>query len=278
MDSTGHAWLWRGWNRITPTILKASGYSQPSAAADLLQHAPVIVTPSLAVHALPLGGSNAYLLETAKGVTLIDAGLPLSEETILARLTQIGRTDLRLIFITHAHVDHYGSAAALRRTTGAAIAVHHADAADLAAGRSRLGMIRGRSWTQNAMPMLERLIRVEPTEADLLLEEGRLPAAFGLDACIVHTPGHTAGSCTLLVEGGYAFVGDLISTQRKPHVQAAYAQDWSQIRAGVEKVRRLRPLRLFPGHGLSSISQEMLAALKIDGPAAQAHPTGPKGR
>lgn len=271
MDSTRHAWLWRGWNRITPAILTAAGYSQPSAAANLLQHAPVIVTPSLRVHALPLASSNAYLLETAEGVMLVDAGLPLSEETILARLTQIGRADLRLIFITHAHVDHYGSAAALRRATGAAIAVHRADAADLAAGHSRLGTIRGRSWTQNAMPMLERLIRVEPTEADLLLEEGRLPAAFGLDACVVHTPGHTVGSCTLLVKGQYAFVGDLISTQGKPHIQAAYAQDWSQIGAGVEKVRRLRPLHLFPGHGSSSLSQEMLDGLQIDGPAAQAH-------
>jgi glyoxylase-like metal-dependent hydrolase (beta-lactamase superfamily II) len=265
------AWLWRGWRRVTPAVTRwALPAPRDPALALTPRRDPVIVTPSLRVHALALGVSNAYLLETAQGVILVDTGLPLSEEMILARLATLGRADLRLIFITHAHVDHYGSAAALRRQTGAAIAVHRADAEDMAAGRTRLGTIRAWGWTQPTLPRLEPLLRVEPAKADLVLEEGKLPGALRLDAQVVHLPGHTSGSCALLVEGQYAFIGDLISTVGPVHVQRSYAQDWPQVAASVEKLRGCRPVQLFPGHGHTCITAAMLDALTLDGPAAHA--------
>src|SRR5690606_31949711 len=89
-------------------------------------------------------------------------------------------------------------------------------------------------------------------------------------ARLVHTPGHTPGSSTLLVEQRYAFVGDLISTNGRAHIQRAYAQNWSQVAAGLETLRRLRPAYLFPGHGPTLVTEEMLAALEVDGPAATA--------
>ena len=61
---------------------------------------------------------------------------------MLEKMHELGRSDLKLIWITHAHYDHYGSAAALRELTGARIGIHPADAGDLAAGKSRLGTPR----------------------------------------------------------------------------------------------------------------------------------------
>jgi glyoxylase-like metal-dependent hydrolase (beta-lactamase superfamily II) len=49
-------------------------------------------------------------------------------------MKELGRTDLKAIWITHAHYDHYGSAATLRRATGARIGVHPADANYLVRG------------------------------------------------------------------------------------------------------------------------------------------------
>lgn len=271
MDTPGRAWLWRSWRMMTPTITRWAVPSVHDPALALTgRDGPVLATPNLCVHALPLGVSNAYLVESAQGVILVDAGLPLCEEIILARLAALGRNDLQLIVITHAHVDHYGSAAAVRRATGAAIAVHHADAADMAAGRTRLGSIRAWSWTQPALPLMEPLLRVEPTDADLLLDEGPLPDALGLDARIVHLPGHTPGSCALLVEGQYAFIGDLISTNGAAHVQRSYAQDWRQVAASVEKLRGCRPAQSFPGHGPAGLTGATLAKLALDGPARRA--------
>lgn len=271
MDTPGRAWLWRSWRTMTPALTRWAVPSVHGPALALARRdGPVLATPTLRVHALMLGASNAYLLESAHGVVLVDAGLPLCEEIILARLARLGRRDLRLIVITHAHVDHYGSAAAVRRATGAAIAVHRADAADMAAGRTRLGSIRAWGWAQPTLPLVEPLLRVEPTGADLLLDEGALPDALGLDARIVHLPGHTPGSCALLIEEQYAFTGDLISTNGTAHVQRSYAQDWRQVAASVEKLRGCRPVQSFPGHGPTSLTGAMLAELALDGPAGYA--------
>jgi glyoxylase-like metal-dependent hydrolase (beta-lactamase superfamily II) len=87
-------------------------------------------------------GVRVHLIEGRDGVVLVDAGAPRKEELILRRLREIGRDDLRLIYITHDHLDHYGSAAAVKRSTGAAIAVHEADAEAMALGRTPLGSVR----------------------------------------------------------------------------------------------------------------------------------------
>jgi glyoxylase-like metal-dependent hydrolase (beta-lactamase superfamily II) len=77
---------------------------------------------SLKIHSLQLGPSIAYLIESESGLVLVDAGVPELDKVILAYLKKIGRDDLKLIYITHAHLDHYGSAEALRQATGAQIA------------------------------------------------------------------------------------------------------------------------------------------------------------
>jgi glyoxylase-like metal-dependent hydrolase (beta-lactamase superfamily II) len=97
------------------------------------------VTPvAYQIHTLWTVGSYAYLLKGPEGLALVDAGLWRNGAPILRALRRLGRDDLRLIFLTHAHVDHYGSAAAIRRATGAPIAIHHADRDALAQGATPL--------------------------------------------------------------------------------------------------------------------------------------------
>jgi glyoxylase-like metal-dependent hydrolase (beta-lactamase superfamily II) len=202
------------------------------------------------VHYVPLLESRVYIIESDSGVVMVDAGWPSRAQAILETMRQIGRTDLRLIFITHAHFDHYGSAIAIRRATGAPIAIHHADAAAMARGTTQIGMVR--SWGLLGKPLLpftERLLRPEPTSADIHFHDGYRLDQFGLDAVALHTPGHTAGSCCLLVNGDAIFVGDLFSSRPRLGPQACYAQDWARIPAGVQRVLAFEPQWIFPGHG-----------------------------
>ena len=66
---------------------------------------------------------NVYLLNSPGGLTLIDAGFPRDTSKILKGITSIGRNpdDVRHILLTHAHPDHIGGAAALRKRTGAQV-------------------------------------------------------------------------------------------------------------------------------------------------------------
>jgi glyoxylase-like metal-dependent hydrolase (beta-lactamase superfamily II) len=194
--------------------------------------------------------SLAYLIEGQEGLILVDAGLPGDERRVLNQMQALNRDDLRLIFITHAHLDHYGSAAALRQLTGAPIAIHQDDGEAMAGGRTRLGTARGLARIVGAcLPVLESLRKPEPTLADLFLNDGDSLSDFGLEAAVLHTPGHTVGSSSLLVEERLAFVGDLLTTTGRPHLQRNFAQDWSLIPQSFDRLMARRPEWVYPGHG-----------------------------
>jgi len=216
------------------------------------------------IHRISVAGfANAYLLEGKDGLILVDAGPPLFEQQILDKMEELGRDDLRLIFITHAHIDHYGGAAVISAATGALIAIHEADAEALAKGETRLGSVRylPRQVTDYVLPRLEPNIRINPTEADVLFKDGADLSEYGLDARVIHLPGHTPGSAGLVVDQQIAFIGDLISTAGGPHIQRSYADDWMQLRRNVEQLKERKPSIIYAGHGSEPLTAEELDAL-----------------
>ena len=219
------------------------------------------------VHTIITGTSTAYLIETDAGLVLVDAGYPKYERRMLRRMRALGQDSLRLIFITHAHLDHYGSAASLRRLTGAPIAIHRADADAMARGETPVGSVRGRGWfTWMLLRLFEPHLRAEPTPPDVLLNDGDHLRAYGLDASVLHTPGHTPGSSCLIVEGRIAFVGDLLSNTIRPHVQGSFADDWSLIPQSLSRLKALRPEWVYAGHGRRPLSGEAFQRMTRQSP------------
>jgi glyoxylase-like metal-dependent hydrolase (beta-lactamase superfamily II) len=222
------------------------------------------------VHAVPLGLSQAYLLESDAGLVLIDAGSPHQERVILRHLQALRSADasppnLQLIFITHAHLDHYGSAAALRRLTGAPVAIHRADAEAMARGETRLGSTRGMGKLMEVLlPLVESCFRPEPVTPDLLLEDGDNLADYGLEARVLHTPGHTLGSSCLVVEERLGFVGDLLTNSGRPHLQRLLAEDWSLLKQSYARLQEMELETVYPGHGRRPVSGKVLQDLIAD--------------
>ena len=214
------------------------------------------------VHTISMRMSTAHLIESDSGLVLVDTGLPHSERSVIQRMRTLGRDDLGLIFITHAHLDHYGCAAALRRITGAPIAIHRADSDALARGDTIVGSTRG--WgklTWAFLRLFTPIVRPEPTQPDLVLEDGDSLHSYGLDAVALHTPGHTPGSACLVIKGHSAFVGDLLSTRGRPHVQRYFAQDWSLIPGSLDRLQALKPKWVYTGHGHHPLSETTLRRL-----------------
>ncbi len=216
------------------------------------------------VHSLQLGPSMAYLIESESGLVLVDAGVPELDKVILAYLKKIGRDDLKLIYITHAHLDHYGSAKSLSEATGAQITVQTADAGVMAAGETRLGTVRDRETVSDfALPTIEEWLAVlQPTLPDFVVEDGDRLDEFGIDAYVVHTPGHTPGSSVLMLNDRYAFAGDLVSGTGSPHAQSTYAYDWDQLADSLAHVQSLNPDLVFAGHGTDPITAEEFQELE----------------
>src|SRR5262249_61709874 len=71
---------------------------------------------------------NAYLVEQAGEVTIVDAGVPGYYHDIDRELAAMGRTpaDVRALVLTHGHSDHIGFAERLRRERRVPVSVHEA--------------------------------------------------------------------------------------------------------------------------------------------------------
>jgi glyoxylase-like metal-dependent hydrolase (beta-lactamase superfamily II) len=112
---------------------------------------------------------------------VVDPGDEIAD--ILARLAR-HRLTLRQIVVTHAHIDHIGGAAQLKRVTGAPVLFHQADLPILAMLEMQA------AWLGIPTP--------EQVALDQSAEDGLSAGIPGLDAKVIHTPGHTPGSICLL--------------------------------------------------------------------------------
>lgn len=131
-----------------------------------------------------------YLITTPKGHILINTGLAASAKMIKTSVESLGFkfTDIRILLTTQAHYDHMGAMAAIKKMTGAAMAVDEKDAAVMADGGSSdyaLGGF-GRSY--------------QPLKADRLLKDGDTVSLGGINLVMLHHPGHTKGSCSFLFD------------------------------------------------------------------------------
>ncbi|MEZ5701341.1 MAG: MBL fold metallo-hydrolase [Burkholderiaceae bacterium] len=164
---------------------------------------------------LPFGLVNCHLIVGATGCILIDAGLPGSENKVGRALKRLGRSfrDITLIVVTHAHVDHAGSAARLRELTGAPILAHAGDL-DCYLQRKPMNFCEtgwfGRFFMRTGLilqpytPFTPDLLLYDATRVDL----GR----YGVEGVAFSTPGHTAGSVSVQLGSGDALVGDLVAS------------------------------------------------------------------
>jgi hydroxyacylglutathione hydrolase len=164
---------------------------------------------------LPMGLVNAHLIQGPAGAVLVDAGLPNTEHQVARTLRRcaLGWHDVKLIVITHAHIDHAGNALRLKELTGAAVCAH---AGDLPHYLQREPMSFCSTGTFGRLFLRAGLIRRPylAFEPDILLQPGETLALerYGLDGHVVSTPGHTAGSISVQLNDGAALVGDLVSS------------------------------------------------------------------
>lgn len=201
------------------------------------------------IHPLNCGLGMAYLFELPQGLFLCDTGSPGQAKRIVKKMEALRRTDLKAIWITHAHYDHYGSAAALRQLTGALIGVHPADAESLKRGQSPLGTARHYGVLfRPALALLDPILPLAATQPDFTLEDGESLARFGFNATVLHTPGHTPGHSCLLLPDGIVIVGDLVAGIRRKRLQRLVATDWSELPGSLARLQAASPAWVYTGH------------------------------
>ena len=163
---------------------------------------------------------NWTLVTDGDGVMLIDAGFPGNRDDVLTSLAELGFgvDDLRAILLTHAHIDHFGSAIWFAKTHGTPVYCHAAEVghskreyleqaspADIA---KHIWHPRYLAWTV-AISRKGALTREGIPSTQALTDD----VAAGLPGApmAVPTPGHTGGHCSFVVDG-VLVAGDALVT------------------------------------------------------------------
>lgn len=132
-----------------------------------------------------VGASNiaSYLITTPAGHILLDTGTKEMSAIVPRSIDKLGfkLSDVKIMLSGHAHYDHVGAHAALKRSTGAKVMALAADAPALEAGKDQ-SPLQDEGW--------------EPVEVDRVLQHGDTVKLGGTTMRAVHAPGHTPG-CTV---------------------------------------------------------------------------------
>jgi glyoxylase-like metal-dependent hydrolase (beta-lactamase superfamily II) len=190
--------------------------------------------------------ANSYVIVRGDELLVIDTGWPGNAKKIMAYIARLGKkpSDVRFIIVTHAHVDHAGSAAELKKLTGAKIVAHFNDAPDLRNGKHSFTAIKGHRGF--VVKLLISLIRYRATEPDIIVTD---KSQIG-DLEIIPTPGHTNGSICVYESGKAIFVGDAIGVDLdgNPRPIRRYNLDTVKAMDSLKMIATLDFQALLPGH------------------------------
>jgi len=198
--------------------------------------------------------SNAYLVANGKQAILIDCGMKKKEKKILVALArmQLSPRDIQLIILTHTHYDHAGSIKALQQITNAKVLVHKAEAECLDQGYCAFP--KGTMWFPKIMSAIGRALnkwvgRYAPVTPDILISKKFDLQPFGIGGYVLPTPGHTAGSLSVVIAEDHAIVGDTLFNIFKHSVFPPYANDQEGLLKSWKKLLEIRCEYFYPGHG-----------------------------
>src|ERR1035441_2508109 len=129
----------------------------------------------------------SYLIVTPKGNILINSSLQASVPLIRSSIRQLGFkfSDTKILLISHAHYDHCGGSAKVKRLTGAKYFVMDADVPVVESGGKA-------DFNYGADPTMQ----FPPTKVDRVLHDGDTVRLGGVVLTAHKTPGHTKGTTT----------------------------------------------------------------------------------
>jgi hydroxyacylglutathione hydrolase len=199
------------------------------------------------------GRINSYLVSHSKGLILVDCGFYKHSDQLIQniRSLEIHERTIDYLLLTHTHFDHCQSAAGISKKINAQIIVHSAEAYNLITGNSPL---------PNGVSFLPKLIvaaanklfpgksKIPAVEPNILVQSRT--TLFGTDSLqIIHTPGHSTGSISLLVDDEIAICGDAAFGVFPNRAMPLFADDIDDLSESWGTLLETNCQLFLPGHG-----------------------------
>jgi len=222
---------------------------------------PDIIPSDPKIYRIQTGFTNSFLIQAKDGYLLIDTSYYKEYDNFADSLKQLGLNvnDIKYILLTHHHDDHSGFAARLVDNTDARLIVHKDSVAFLEQGTYSQES-RPLNWCVNLIigsygmfheftypPVLVR-------NADIIItgDDPDLLKQIGIDGEIIHTPGHTKDSISVILKDGKAFVGDaamdLMNICMCEH-RPIFIADESKTFESWQKMKEHGARMIYPAHG-----------------------------
>jgi hydroxyacylglutathione hydrolase len=195
---------------------------------------------------------NCYLLvdERTNRAVIVDPG---SEGDRLVEAIDDSKATLEAIWITHAHVDHVGAIASVKRRWDVPVYLHPLD--------RRLYDAAGRQAQVYNVPF------EEPPAPEREFADGQSLNVGEVKLAVMHAPGHSPGH--VVIHGdGIALVGDCLFAGSIGRTDLPFSNP-PQLAASLEKISALPPETVvYPGHGMdTTIGEERLSNPFLNGSA-----------
>ncbi|MDR3573695.1 MAG: MBL fold metallo-hydrolase [Anaerolineaceae bacterium] len=218
----------------------------------------------------PLGLVNVYLIKTSEGCLLVDTGWNTEEsyQALVKGLEKAGVAlqDLRILFITHTHPDHFGLASRLQQASQARVMLHTAEGSWIEQQRAfgARFLADGAVWlSQNGFPpdqlavlkqTLPGLARSQTAPTiDRYLQDGEHLSLGEFDLEAIWTPGHAPGHlCLYDRQRQMLFSGDHVLPNITPNIGFSMkpgSNPLADYLASLEKVAALAARLVLPSHG-----------------------------
>lgn len=201
------------------------------------------------------GRSNAFLVSNGAKCLLVDTSSRLMRRSLIRNLEKLDIHRIDYLVLTHSHFDHTGNAAYVKKKYGARVIIHKDEKIFLEEGRNP--EIKGTNrFAARVAWLAERksvpFTSFEPCRADILAGERLDLQESGINACLMHTPGHTPGSMSLVVDDEIAIVGDTMVGTFPGSIFPPFAQDVSRLTVSWDRLLKTGCRLFLPSHGTAN--------------------------
>ena len=198
---------------------------------------------------------NLYVIKGNDGDILIDTGFICMKRRIKRWLDKF---NIKLIILTHAHVDHIWNASYIKKIYNCDIAISENDVVNIDNSiiNSKPSNKNHRTWTK-IMNYGMKKFNAPKFKIDMYLKDNQIIDKYGVTLKTVSLPGHTNGSIGVLYNN-FLFAGDAL-VNRKKQLQIAYQnQDNEKAKTSYKKILGLNPDVVFLGHDKAVFNDEFI--------------------